>query len=339
MSGPGSSTIRVVSTMRFDGDWLADVAGADPRIEITQHAADSAEDLPPDLLATAEILYTSSCRPSAEAAPRLRFVQLDTSGADHVVGTPLWARPDVAMASLGGISPRPMAGYVLGMILGFAYHLPELGAGQRALEWPTPQERWSRYMPRRLDGATLVVVGYGRLGLAVGEAARAFGLRVVGVRRGGTRPGKRVGEHDAPDAVEVVDRDRLLEVLARADYVVVTLPLTAETRNLVDRPAIGAIRRGAFLVNVSRGGVVDEAALLDALDDGHLAGVASDVFDEEPLPRTSRLWRHPHSIVTPHVAGFAPDYRERVRDLFRENLGRYAQGRELLNLIDRRIGY
>jgi phosphoglycerate dehydrogenase-like enzyme len=337
---PGDErSIRVLSTMRFDAAWLAEVAAADHRIEIVQHAADTTEELPPDLLASVEVLYTSSCLPSAQAAPRLRFVQLDTSGADHVVGTPLWPRDDVALASLGGISPRPMAGYVLAMILGSAYHLPALAAGQREREWPSPRDRWERYMPRRLDGATLAIVGYGRLGLAIGEAARAFGMRVVGVRRGSDRPGERVGEHEPPPDVEVLGRDRLHEVLARADYVVVTLPLTAETRNLLDRPAIAAMRPGAFLVNVSRGGIVDEAALLDALDDGRLGGVASDVFEEEPLPGTSRLWDHPRSIVTPHVAGFAPDYRQSVRDLFRENLSRYAQGRELLNLIDRRLGY
>ena len=325
--------------MRFDADWLAEVATADRRIEISQHPADSAEELPADVLASAEVLYTSSCLPSIEAAPRLRFVQLDTSGADHVVGTPLWPRSDVALASLGGISPGPMAGYVLAMILGFAYHLPELAAGQRRLEWPSPAERWDRYMPRRLDGATLVIVGYGRLGHAVGEAARAFGMRIVGVRRGGSRPGERMGERIAAHPVEVLGPDRLHEALGRADHVVVTLPLTAETKGLLDRAAIESMRPGAFLVNVSRGGVVDELALLDALDRGHVAGVASDVFEEEPLPRTSRLWSHPRSIVTPHVAGFAPGYRESVRDLFRENLGRYAQGRSLLNLIDRRLGY
>jgi phosphoglycerate dehydrogenase-like enzyme len=285
------------------------------------------------------VLYTGSVFPTVEQAPALRWVQLDTSGADHVVGSPLWAREDVRLTSIGGVSPRPIAGYVLLMLLAFAHRMPRIVEHQRRREWPTFEQRWERFMPARLEGSTLVVVGYGRLGRAVAEAARGFGIRVVGVRRGGARGGERVGDLAVDAADEVVDVGGLHAALARADHVVVTTPYTPETHHLIGAAALAATKPGAVLVNVARGGVVDEAALLAALDAGTVAGYAADVFATEPLPVDHPLWTHPRAIVTPHVAGFAPDYRERVGELFRENLARFAAGRPLVNEIDRRLGY
>jgi phosphoglycerate dehydrogenase-like enzyme len=330
--------IHVLSTMHFDDAWLADVAAASPRIVIAQYPAAAVEDLPRDLLARAEVLYTNSCLPTPAEAPALRWVQLDTSGADHVAGTPLWADGTIAVTSIGGISPRPIAGYVMTMILAFAYHVPDLLAHQRRREWPTPAERWERFMPVQLDGSQMVIVGFGRLGRAIAAAAQAFGIRVTGVRRGGERPGERFGEQ-IEVACDVVGPAGLEQALARADHVVVALPLTEQTRGVLGSSAFAALKPGATLVNVSRGGVVDEDAMARALNDGTLAHVAADVFEVEPLPAASPLWDDGRVIVTPHVAGFAPDYTAQVRTLFRANLERYAEGRPLANLIDRTLGY
>jgi phosphoglycerate dehydrogenase-like enzyme len=266
-------------------------------------------------------------------------VQLDTSGADHLAGSELWARDEVVITSIGGISPRPIAGYVRGMVLAFAYRLPQLLGGQAAREWPSPAERWARYVPRSLHGSRMVIVGYGRIGRGVARAAAGFGVEVVGVRRGAMRDGLRMGDDEPDVALATVGPERLLEALAEADLVVVCVPGTPETRGLIGARELAAVRSGAFLVNVSRGGVVDEAALCAALDEGRLAGAAADVFSQEPLPPDSPLWRQPGLIVTPHVAGFAPNYREAVRDLFHANLARFCAGEPLVNVIDRRLGY
>jgi phosphoglycerate dehydrogenase-like enzyme len=266
-------------------------------------------------------------------------VQLDTSGADHVVGSPLWQRHDVLLTSIGGVSERPIAGYAMLMVLAFAHRLPELVDHQRRRDWPLPPERWARFMPTRLEGSTMVVVGYGRLGRAIGAAAAAFGITVVGVRRGSDRAGERLGGEALDAAARVVGPAGLADVLATADHVVVATPATPETRRLIDARALSALKAGAVLVNVSRGGVVDEEAVLAALADGRLRGYAADVFETEPLPAGHPFWSHPAVIVSPHVAGFAPDYRERVRDLVCDNLARFLAGRPLLNLVDRRLGY
>ena len=164
-----SRSINVVSTMRFDADWLSEVASATQGVELLQHPAERIDDLPPDVLARAEVLYTGSCFPDRSQAPKLRWVQLDTSGADHVVGTDLWTNDKVTITSIGGVSLRPIAGYVMLMILGFAHRLPTIVDHQRRREWPTLEARWERFLPRHLDGSTMVVIGYGRLGQAVGR--------------------------------------------------------------------------------------------------------------------------------------------------------------------------
>ena len=329
----------MLSTQRFDDAWLRDVAAGLDGVQVVQHPADRVEGLPPELLREAEVLYTDTCLPTRRQAPCLRWVQLDRSGADHVVDTELWTDEEVVITSIGGVSPEPIAGFALLMILSFAYRLPALLEHQRRQDWPSVADRWERFMPAPLDGATLVVVGYGRVGRAIGTAARAFGLHVVGVRRGAERPGERLGEGGDDATVEIVAPERLHEVLARADYVAVAVPLTAATHHLLDEAAFAALKPGAVLVDVARGGVVDEVALRHALDSGRLAWAASDVFGEEPLPPGHPLWTHPRMTVTPHVAGYARDYRERVLDLFRTNLGRYAAGEPLINRIDRTLGY
>jgi len=192
-------------------------------------------------------------------------------------------------------------------------------------------------------------VGYGRIGREIGRLARAHRMRVVGVTRTGQAPAaaELAAQADfgstaavAGDAdVAVVEPDRLHEVAARSDYLVVVVPLTPQTRGLVDRSAIGSMKPGAVLVNVSRGGVVDEDAVRDALRDGRLGGAALDVFDTEPLPPDSPWWTEPGVLVTPHVAGLSPDYYDQVRAIVVENLRRFAEQRPLLNLVDRERGY
>jgi phosphoglycerate dehydrogenase-like enzyme len=320
--------------MTFPEDWLADVASASDRVAVEQVAAATLADVPAAALAAAEVLYTDCAFPTAAQAPRLRWVQLDTSGADHVRRSPLWARADVVVTSLAGISPRPMGEYVLAMVLGFAHRLPRAAQARGARAWPTSAERWARYGPAHVPGSRMVIVGYGRLGRGIARAAQAFGIAVTGVRRGGPR----AYEEEVPgaDVVTVADLDA---ALATADWVVVCVPGTPETRGLIDARRLAAVKPGAHLIDVSRGGVVQEAALRAALDDGRLAGAALDVFEQEPLPPDSPLWDDPRIVLTPHISGLASDYADRVRELFKDNLARYVAGEPLRNVIDRELGY
>lgn len=338
------SRVRYLSTLSFADDWLAELRRRVPACEVAQLPADKRTDVPDDVWQTVEVLHTSTVLPGPDAAPALRWVQLDTSGVDHVRDSALW-HSDVEITTIGGVSPVPLAEYVLFTILGFAHRLPAMLDVRSTRAWPTPERRWERFLPAALAGATVAVVGYGRIGREIGRLATAHGMTVVGVTRSGReRTAAERAAHVAfgrgsDDVVEILGPDALHEVLGRSDYVVVVVPLTAETAGLIDAEAIAAMKPGAVLVNVARGGIVDEAALLAALRRGALSGVALDVFDDEPLPPDSAWWDEPNAFVTPHVSGLAPRYAEQVLQIVAENLRRYLDGEPLLNRVDRTRGY
>ena len=326
-------------TLAMPDEVLAAAAAVDPRITVSYHPCDEATTVPAELLSAAEVIYANDVLPGPETAPHLKWVQLDTSGIDHVRDTPLWTS-DATITTLGGISPAPLAEWVMMMVLAHAHHLRATESLQAEHRWPTRTERWSQLMPRDLRGSTLGIVGYGRIGHALAARARAFGMNVIATRR---QPGTRAREcHGIPadvPGVRQLPADQLPDLLRASDYVALTVPLTQDTHMMINAEALAEMRPGAVLINASRGGVVDEAALLHALRSGTLDMVASDVFDQEPLPADSPWWSHPRSVVTPHIAGFAPDYQDAVTALFTENLRRYVHREPLLNVADRQRGY
>ncbi len=339
-------TLTYLSTLSFDDAWLAAIRAAVPGVTVHQVTAATADDVPAELWRRVDVLHTATALPDPALAPRLRLVQLDTSGVDHVAGTPLW-RSGVPIASLGGIAGVPMAEYVLMSVLALAHRVPALLAARAAHDWAPAAERLRAFTPLALPGSTMVVVGYGRIGREVARLARAFGIEVIGVRRRVAAPaaggagdggvGAAVPEPGGP--VRLVSLEQLPDVLPLADHVVVLLPSTPATQGCVDSAAIALLRPGATVVNASRGGIVDTAALVAAVHAGRLAGAALDVFDVEPLPATDPLWDDPAILLTPHVAGFAPGYAHGVAQLVTDNLQRLLAGRPLLNLVDRESGY
>ncbi|MHC3430022.1 D-2-hydroxyacid dehydrogenase [Streptomyces sp. DT18] len=339
MSTP--SPVHYLSTLAFPDRWLDELRARHPRLEVTQIRAGSPEEIPEEIWRRTEILHTGSVFPRAAAdVPALRWIQLDTSGADHLKGTSVWDLP-VPLTSIGGISPVPMAEYVMMMILGLAHRLPRAVQVQNVGVWPSLGERWNTLMPRRLRGATVGIVGYGRIGKEIGRLAGQFGMTVLGLKRGrGTRAGEFFGSAAGQEAdAELYTPDELHAFLARCDYLVLTCPLTEETRGMIDAEAVARLKEGATVVNVSRGGILDEEALREGLRSGRVAGAALDVFDAEPLPAGHPWWDEPGVLLTPHVAGFAPDYEEQTLELVSDNVGRHLAGRELLNLVDRARGY
>ena len=213
-------------------------------------------------------------------------------------------------------------------MLAFARQLPALVRAQDRREWRVPPVDTLFELSRQ----TLAVVGAGALGCAVAERAAAFGMTVLGVRRSpaGAMP---------PGFASMTATADLDAVLGRADHVVITLPLTDETRGLFSAARIAAMKPGAHLYNVGRGAIVDPAALLAALRSGHLRGAGLDVTEPEPLPADSPLWREPGVIVTAHSSGLTPRSFERYQALLLENLRRFQRGETLLNVVDKRLGY
>jgi phosphoglycerate dehydrogenase-like enzyme len=262
-------------------------------------------------------------------APRLRWIHATSAGAGELVRQAGLARETlerVRVTTSSGVHAVPLAEFAVLGLLAFAKELPRLAADQRARVWP---ER--RRPVRELRGQTLFVVGVGAIGVEAARLAKALGMRVVGFRRTSGPP--------PPWTDEVYGPDRLRELVDRADALVVTLPLTEETAGLIDAATIAHMRPECVFVNVGRGGVVDEAALADALRDGRLAGAALDVFQREPLPPDSPLWGLQNVLVSPHGAALSAHENQRIVALFCDNLRRFLTGEPLINTVEAGVFY
>ena len=319
---------------------LSGLRAVSPRVIVEHRTAETLAELG-NLWREIEVLYTTRLAPSPEAAPRLRWVQGHFAGVDQFLEHPLLR--SVTLTTSSGIHAPAMAEYALMMTLAFAHHLPRMIEYQRRAKWP--QQRWALFVPQELRDATIGLVGYGSIGREMARLARAFGMRVLALKRQVDQVVDD-GWHlpNAGDAAgEFVDQlfapDQLHAMLAECDYVVIAAPLTPETRGLLGVEEFQAMKRQAVVINVARGGVIDEAALIDALRAQVIGGAALDVFEQEPLSDDSPLWHMPNVILSPHVSGFTPHYDERAMALFAENLRRYVAGEPLLNVVDVQRGY
>jgi D-2-hydroxyacid dehydrogenase (NADP+) len=253
-------------------------------------------------------------------APRLALIQSISAGTDQYSREALGAA-GIRVASAQGANARAVAEHAIALILALARKLPEARDNQAAKKWRGMIGEIAR-REDELGGKTLVIVGLGRIGARLAQLARAFDMKVVGVRRDVSRGG---GAAD-----RVVGESGLLGVLPEADFVALTCPLTPSTENLIDAKALAAMKPSAYLVNVARGKVVDEPALVAALGRGALAGAALDCLWQEPLASDSVLWGLPNVLVTPHTAGETQRYEDNVIDLLLENLDRLWRGKSVL---------
>jgi phosphoglycerate dehydrogenase-like enzyme len=259
-----------------------------------------------------------------DLAPRVRWIQATSSGIGRFVERMGYAHrmPATTFTTASGVHARPLAEFALLCMLGHVRGLLPTVRAQR-------DKHWERFAGTDLEGRTVLVVGYGSVGQEVGRMARAFGMEVLGVRRHpeGTEPAEvHADELAGPEAVE--------ELLPRADFLVLAAPHTDETEGMIGGAQLAALPEGAALVNVGRGSLVDEPALVEALRDGTLAGAYLDVFAEEPLPGDSPLWAMPNVLVSPHSGSTSDRENSRITDLFCDNLARYREGRPLRNVLD-----
>ena len=335
-------TVNVLVSTRFPEDLLDRVRAVSSEVRLSYAPIRDRESLPSSTMAGTELLYTWSALPNPEDAHGLRWVQFHTAGLDHVQGHPL-LNCDVALTTTSGVHAVPMAEYVMGSILAWAHRLPRMFAYQKQGVWPGG--RWEKFVPQELRGATIGIIGYGSIGREIGRLARAFGMRVLATKRDPRRitdDGYQLDGTGDP-AGDLADRvypaAATCSMLAECDYVALCAPLTAETHHLIDETAFKAMKPGVYLVNVSRGKLIDEEALIKALQEGQIAGAGLDVFEVEPLPSGSPLWKMDNVIVSPHVSGFTPSYDQRAIDLFTSNLRRYLEGMPLMNLASGKAGY
>jgi phosphoglycerate dehydrogenase-like enzyme len=329
-------TIRVVVTTPLDEQILRKIRGIDGRIRVDQVSpwilAERKGDLSHKgdmdlILGQAEVLYGwihHFPKQLLERTPRLKWIQTMSAGIDLMPEAIRNSRIRIVNAS--GLHGTPMGEMVLEMMLMFAKDAPACFRMKQA-------RQWKRFRPALLKGQTVGILGLGAVGGEIARLCKAFGMTVIGIRRSG-QP-----EQPVPHVDRVFPREQLLKLLAESDYVVLALPLTKETRNLIGEKELGSMKPTAFLINLARGAVVDEGALIRALEEKWIAGAGLDVFVMEPLPPESRFYDLSNVIFSPHISGELPDYESCATEIFRENLRRYLSGEPFLHEIDQEKGY
>ncbi len=335
-----NQTVRVLIAHPFPDELTQPLRDISPGLHITHIPATDADELS-EHWQRVEVLYTSTIMPRAEQAPRLRWIQGHWAGVEHLLENPIVARAHLTTVS--GIGAVPVAEYVFSGLLALTHHVPSLLRHQARSQWPSG--RWEKFVPSELRGATIGVIGYGSIGREIARLARAFGMRTLALKR---NPAQRTddgwnlpdtGDPDGSQVDRIYSPEALHTMLSCCDHIVVTVPLTASTRHLIGAAEFASMKAGAIFVNVSRGNVVDEVALIAALQSSHLGGALLDVFATEPLEANSPLWHLPNVIISPHVSGFTPHYDERALWVFADNLARYMSGQSLINQVDIQQGY
>lgn len=331
----------VLVTWPFEPDQVERMQEAATPLPLRYVSCPGTEEVAQHLDESVEVLYAYYVPSDVSKARHLRWVQLHSAGIDQLRDHPI-LQTDILVTTTSGIHATPVAEFALALMLALTRRLSAIVRNQTNQAWPP--DRWTYYMGGEIRGSTVGVVGYGSIGREVARLAQALGARVLAAKRtparadeGYVEPG--VGDRDGLIPERIYRPDELLAMMGACDHVIVTVPATPHTRGLIGERQLRAMRSGAFLINVARGEVISEQALLRALREGWIAGAALDVFEQEPLPRGHPLWDFPNVIISPHAAGATVRYEERATRLFVDNLRRYLKGQPLLNRVDRARGY
>lgn len=337
------STIEVLMTMPFSAALVERVKAVSNRVNVTVLPAVKPEEIPAEVWARTEVLYTDRVLPTPAQAPRLRFIQFHYAGIDYAAESPILRKPDLVAATLSGAVSSQVAEWSVAMLLALGHRIPEMMALQSKSEWP--QDRWQQFAPVELRGTTVGLVPYGSISREIARLLVPFGVNILAAKRNAMDPTDRgympegLGDPEGNLFKRLYPIEALKSMLKECDFVIVSLPLTPQTRGMIGAEELKAMKPGAFLVDCGRGGIVDHAALLQALQEKHLAGAALDVFPQEPLPADNPVWKQPNVIVSPHVAGISKNFDAHATDLFAANLRRYIDGAAVYNRFDLEKGY
>lgn len=341
--------IKVLMTLRFAENLIDRVREVSPNLVVTQKSVkedwdsmDTGEFFDGD----EEVLYGFMPPKDLSRAPKLKWVQLHSAGINHLLirNHPILTSK-IKVTTSSGIHAVPIGEFSIAMMMALARRVPRMVRMQDSGVWTPSAERWKTFLGPEMHGKTLGIVGYGSIGREVARIAKSgFGIKILAMTYSGQKPDRGycapgVGDPDGELPDGWFDRKQLRTMLAISDYVLISTPLTDATRNLIGEAELRAMKPTAFIINIARGGIIDETALIRALKENWIAGAGLDVFDKEPLPANSELWKLENALIAPHVSSATPHYDERAADLFCENLRRYLAGKELLNLINLDKGY
>lgn len=332
--------LHVLVAMDFSDEILEHIRHVSPRIQVTRYG----RDVPESAWKEAEVLYTGSRFPQPGQAPNLRWIQLHSAGVNHALNHEIVQSEQITLTSASGIHATQIANYCMMMILAFHYNLPRMIAFQRESTWP--RQQYEIFRPADLSEKTVGIVGYGSIGRELARLANGFGMTVLASKRSlkrvqesDTDYSEGAGDPEGTIPERIYPGEALATMAADSDFLVVTPPLTESTHHMVNAEIFKAMKKSSVIINIGRGAVIDEQAMIAALKDGRIAGAGLDVFEEEPLPEDSPLWQMENVIISPHVSGNSASYHEKAARLFIANLERYLQKKPLYNVVDVESGY
>ncbi|MFX0097247.1 MAG: D-2-hydroxyacid dehydrogenase [Candidatus Hodarchaeota archaeon] len=321
---------KILVSFDLPGVYMRRIADVSTNIKV-QKGQDEKELV--ELIEDADILLAGTfSREMFLAAKKLKWIQALGAGVERFL-LPEIVKSSIIITSASGIHPIPVSEHALGMIFCFCRKLHTFIRNQMEGKW----QRKSFISSIRegegveeLHGKTMGIVGLGMIGIEIAKKAKALGMKVVATKR---NPLAQKGH------IQTIPLKNLRNLLAESDFVVLSVPLTKETKGMIGEAQLRSMRKTSYLINISRGKVVQEDKLIQALKEGWIAGAGLDVFETEPLPASSELWKMKNVIITPHLAGATPLYLERLTDIFCENLGRFLKKEPLINVVDKNIGY
>ena len=338
---------KVLCLYPFDAPTQTRLAAVSPELDLSFTSTDSQAGV--DALADPEVegLLANYCPGDPTQLPSLRWLGLVGAGVEHLKKADPWAR-GITVTNGSGLHVTSIAEYTVSQMLFFSQQTAARERAQLETAWPSAwTDGWLALLGSSLRGRTITVVGYGSIGREIARLAHAFGMRVLAVKadpsaksdRGYTPAG--LGDPDGTIPERTATTSELGRLFSESDFAVLALPFTPATDRIVDAAAIAALPPRAVLINVGRGRVLDEGALVDALRRGAIRGAALDVATVEPVPADSTLWGVPNLVLTPHVSAIndPKGWWNLVAGLMHENLARYAAGRELLNVVNGAAGY
>jgi D-2-hydroxyacid dehydrogenase (NADP+) len=314
--------VKVLSLMGLEERHLRLIRDVSPQIIVVQPRD---EEGGKRHLLDVEVVYSDRIWFDLAEAPRLKWVQLGGAGIDHLLGSDLLAS-DIVLTTSKGVQDVSVAEYAFALMLSLARGLHRAMRCQIAREWPA--DRYQLLQGEELRDKTIGIVGYGHIGQEVARRARCFGMKVLATMRS-------VSRHRVEPEVELFPPEQLVELLSKSDFVAITVPLTSETKGMIGEKELKAMRVQAYLVDVSRGGVINERALVRALQEKWIAGAGLDVFAQEPLSSDSPLYNLSNIIISPHVAWNTSSYLDKAVQLFCRNLRRYLSGDKLLSTVQK----
>ena len=316
-------TLRILFSFDMEDKYIRGIRESVSSVELEIMKSQDKEKLM-ELIKDAEIVFAGRLTPEMfRAGKKLQWVHSSSAGVERLL-FPELVVSSVILTNSRGIHPIQVSEHALGLMLCLVRGLHKLIRFQ-------PGREWRHVKVDELWGKTIGVIGLGTIGSEIARKAKALGMTVFAIKK---RPGVK------PEYVDrLLSPEGLPELLSASDFVVVIAPLTKETEGMIGERELKLMKPTAYLINVARGKIVREADLIRALKEGWIAGAGLDVFEEEPLPKSSPLWDLENVIITPHMAGSTPYYWERATALFCENLKRFVGGKPLINIVDKRAGY